>query len=47
MTRADRVIDVWIRMYVDGLWTLEEFEAHLTAMLPHIPPEWFGIVEPL
>jgi hypothetical protein len=41
VTRADRVIEMWKRMYIDGLWTLAEFEAHLAAMLPVIPPEWY------
>ena len=41
MTRAEHVIDGWKRMYVDGYWTLAEFEKHVGAMLPFIPSEWW------
>jgi hypothetical protein len=41
-TRAEYVIDAWKHMYVDGRWTLEEFEAHVAAMLPVIPAEWWS-----
>lgn len=42
MTIAEACIDRWKEQYANGYWTIEEFEAHLTAMLPVMPPSWWS-----
>jgi hypothetical protein len=34
-------MDGWKAMYVSGAWSLGRFEAHVEAMLPTIPDEWY------